>query len=91
MGDLDFTAGKMQKLHLSGHAQWTNGSTVHDGEVNADAKLDGNVVFFREGPNEESDCTVRVARRGPYLILNDNGVCGGMNVRFSGIYIKNKK
>jgi len=91
VSDLNFIAGRMGSLHLSGHAQWADGSNIHEGEISADAKVDGNVVFFREGPDEESDCTVRVARRGPYLILSDNGVCGGVNVRFSGIYIKSKK
>jgi hypothetical protein len=86
--DLTFAERKPGFMHLTGHAQWSNGETTHEGEVNAEGKINGNQTFFREGLDEETDCTIRVIRRGPYLILGDNSLCGGVNVRFSGIYVK---
>ena len=91
VSDLAFTNQKAGEMNLKGHAQWSDGDNVHEGQVDANAKINGNIIFFREGSDEETDCTVRVSRRGPYLILSDNSLCGGMNVRFSGIYIKQKK
>lgn len=31
-------------------------------------------------------CRARLRLYGPYLTVEDNGMCGGMNVRFTGIY-----
>lgn len=33
-------------------------------------------------------CVVSGRRRGPYLVLNDNGRCGGPAVRFQGLYVR---
>jgi hypothetical protein len=32
------------------------------------------------------DCTMRMAVRGPYLAVIDNGTCGGANVSFTGVF-----
>ena len=29
-----------------------------------------------------------MARIGDYLIVHDNGQCGGLNVRFDGLYVR---
>jgi hypothetical protein len=34
----------------------------------------------------EYDCAVRMKRVGPWLVVDDNNNCGGMNVTFRGIY-----
>lgn len=36
----------------------------------------------------ENDCRVRMRLLGPYLIVEDNGACGGVNVTFSAVYRK---
>jgi hypothetical protein len=33
-------------------------------------------------------CVVSGRRRGPYLVLDDNGRCGGPAVRFQGLYVR---
>lgn len=33
-------------------------------------------------------CKARLRLLGPYLAVEDNGNCGGMNVRFTGIYMR---
>lgn len=35
-------------------------------------------------------CQVTATRRGPYLVVDDNGGCGGANVSFDGIYVRAK-
>jgi hypothetical protein len=45
---------------------------------------------FKEG-DDESSCVVKLHRRGPYLVVSDNGNCGGLNVSFGGIYTKARK
>jgi hypothetical protein len=35
---------------------------------------------------QEDGCRVAFAALGPYLAVHDNGMCGGMNVSFTGVY-----
>lgn len=37
------------------------------------------------------DCLAPLHLLGPYLAVEDNGNCGGMNVRFTGIYVKSQR
>lgn len=38
----------------------------------------------------DDSCTVAARRRGPYLAVSDNGMCGGYNVSFGGLYTKGR-
>lgn len=51
------------------------------GGFQGSARISGSTVTLSDG-----DCQVEARRRGPYLIVFDNANCGGMNVRFMGIY-----
>lgn len=55
------------------------------GEVTGAIRLTG--PRFEVGDVEE-DCRVWGYRRGPYLVVDDNNNCGGMNVRFRGVYLR---
>jgi hypothetical protein len=35
---------------------------------------------------EDDICTVNLALLGNYLLANDNNMCGGVNVRFWGVW-----
>ena len=35
---------------------------------------------------DDLDCRARMRLIGPYLLVADNGQCGGLNVSFSGAY-----
>ena len=37
---------------------------------------------------DETDCKVWMRRLGPYLLVDDNRQCGGMNVNFGGAYTR---
>lgn len=88
-------------LEIDGDASWGMGDPwrranggVHIGEVHGVARPVGGVVAFTMGEDrtlpydagQQDDCRIRMIRRGPYLIARDSGVCGGVNVSFSGIY-----
>lgn len=40
--------------------------------------------------NDRSECRAKLRLFGPYLVVEDNGGCGGNNVSFTGIYVKLK-
>lgn len=40
--------------------------------------------------SSEEGCRVRFRFAGHYLLVDDNGVCGGNGVSFSGVYTKKK-
>jgi hypothetical protein len=54
---------------------------------------DGRVEFavgdgraYRAQITEAQDCALRMELQGETLLVEDNGLCGGMNVRFDGAY-----
>jgi len=75
------------KLALSGKAIWHgNGGVAHYGSISGEATLKGNQLHFVEGEDPVYSCVVDSILFTNYLLVNDNGRCGGMNVRFSGIW-----
>ena len=52
------------------------------GEFQGEPMISGDHVAIYDGT-----CHVEARRRGPYLIVSDNQNCGGMSVRFQGIYV----
>ena len=73
------------KVHASGNATWQGAGDPHEGSFEADALVSGTHLAFKDDA-----CEVQVQRRGNYLLLDDNSACGGMNVRFMGIYVRGK-
>lgn len=69
---------------------------VNSGSVLADAAPDGALLEFAESDREGEtvpyasgdplNCRMRMVMLGPYLAVQDNLRCGGMNVSFSGVY-----
>ncbi|MCR0981029.1 hypothetical protein [Roseomonas populi] len=69
--------------------------TVHHGVLDARIETDGDDAAFTIGedgatrpdvPEEAALCRVALRRRGPYLIVQDNGRCGEAGVSFTGPY-----
>lgn len=73
------------RLHLEGHGEWHGANdNVHFGDFRGEATPEGNRVHFVEhGPNS---CTIDLTLLGRYILASDNQMCGGMNVRFQGIW-----
>lgn len=67
---------------------------VNNGEISATVATPGEIVFFSDEPAASFEkapkdvCAVRMRRLADYLIVEDNNSCGGMNVSFSGIYVR---
>jgi hypothetical protein len=88
--EIRITAVKgIAQLHLAGDAVWQGGAGVaHTGDFEGDAVPAGNHLHFVEdGPDS---CTVDLTLIGKYLVADDNQMCGGMNVRFWGIWKRGK-
>lgn len=71
-------------LSVEGQAFWRGlGDNVHVGEVHARAKPRGGELTL-----VEDECRVSLRLVGDYLVASDNSQCGGVNVRFNGVYRK---
>ena len=47
---------------------------------------DDDIASFETAPNDR--CVVRLRAAGPYMLVEDNRTCGGMNVSFTGLYAR---
>lgn len=76
---------KAGRLHVEGEAFWqgANPENIHTGEVNAEGALAGNMLTVVQ---DDDICKMTLRLVGDYLIADDNGDCGGMNVTFDGVY-----
>ena len=72
---------------------------VNMGELEGHTAPRGNMLALGEGydgtkalydDTDRSDCKARLRLYGRYLVVEDNLGCGGMNVSFSGIYVRLK-
>jgi hypothetical protein len=67
---------------------------VNTGEIDATATPRGNRTAIGSGYDgalppdisKADDCRARLRLFGPYLAVDDNTGCGGMNVGFTGVY-----
>jgi len=70
------------KLDLEGEAYWHGiGDNVHTGEFSSEAAPAGSKLHVEDDP-----CRIDLALIGKYILANDNNMCGGMNVRFWGVW-----
>jgi hypothetical protein len=71
------------ELVVSGFAMWHHQNT---GEVNGKARPKGDLLQIGAEETEEDACKVNLQSFGPYLLVDDNQNCGGLNVSFGGTY-----
>jgi len=77
------------QIHVEGDAYWPSANPTPEqrpygpnlGQVEAQATPRGSQVDF-----VEDSCTVHAQLLGDVLVVSDNSECGGMNVRFDGVY-----
>ncbi len=75
------------RLAVKGTAYWQGqGDNRHYGSVAGTAAPDRNHLRIESPPGETGGCVVDLTLYGPYILANDNDRCGGMNVRFWGIW-----
>jgi hypothetical protein len=71
---------------------------VHVGELEGTGRPRGRVLaigydpdrsaFPPDGGAAEDGCAAKLELYGRYLIVGDNGRCGGVNVSFNGVYVR---
>jgi hypothetical protein len=73
-------------LTVTGDAIWRGlGDNVHVGSVAAGSLPQGNELIL-----VEEECRVTLKLVGDYIVASDNSECGGVNVRFNGVYRKGR-
>jgi hypothetical protein len=78
--------GKTGLLKVKGYAIWEGSrDNVHLGGVEAVAQPEGNQLVL-----VEEECRVTLKLVGDYLVADDNSGCGGVNVRFNGVFRKGR-
>jgi hypothetical protein len=76
--------GRSGALHVRGDALWRGlGDNVHVGEIETTARPHG-----RQMKLSDESCQVSLVLVGEFIVAADNAECGGMNVRFDGVYRK---
>ena len=79
-------------LKVSGQALWCgatldNGEQViHDGSLEFVAKAEKDRLVLRAA--DEFECAAELINLGQFLVVRDNGNCGGANVRFNSVYAR---
>ncbi len=81
------------RLRVDGNAYWPGAHPTKDwpsgwphiGQLGGTGTVIGNRVDYGEG-DEGYACRATMRLLGEYLLVTDNGNCGGANVRFTGIY-----
>jgi hypothetical protein len=85
---IDIKTAGPGKVEADGNAVYQTSMTENDGAFSGTASVPASSeLVFRDGEGDAM-CEVKLHRRGPYLVASDNSQCGGMNVRFNGIYTK---
>jgi hypothetical protein len=73
------------KLKAKGDGVWGSGASTHTGAFEGEAVPDGNHVRITD-----DDCRVDMTLIGNYIVASDNMQCGGLNVRFQGVWKRGK-
>jgi hypothetical protein len=92
-------------LVVRGEATWGAGDpervkrgAVNTGDIDAAAMPRGNLITIGSDydgtdppdASKHDDCRARLRLFGPYLAVEDNTGCGGMNVTFTGVYSRHR-
>jgi len=87
---ISFSPNKLNGyLNVQGNAFWKGmGDNIHIGELDGRFEPKDGVLEYSDGTGQY-DCRARMQlTMQMFLIVADNGYCGGANVSFSGIYRK---
>lgn len=76
-------AVRENRVFVDGHAIWQGRADPHFGNLNFDGVPVAGVLTL---PGDQDQCELALRRVGKFIFAQDNGYCGGANVRFSGMY-----
>lgn len=82
-------ARKDGSWYVLGEMTWGAGMSTHFGELAGELKVEGAHAHLGGTPGPEAyDCIADLTRVGDFLVVHDNSQCGGVNVRFDGVYTR---
>jgi hypothetical protein len=82
-------ARKAGTYHLVAETRWIGQNTENLGEMGGELKVNRDRAHY--GGDEKPgnyECVADFTRIDDFLIVRDNANCGGMNVRFNGVYTR---
>src|SRR5690348_15547341 len=93
-GAITISKGRRGALRIRGEHVYPAAQNVHSGTIKAEAKPAQGVVQFAQDGSVSFDaanaaagsCLVRMQRIAEFLVVEDNGHCGGALVTFTGFY-----
>jgi hypothetical protein len=89
-GPIEIKDGGGGKLHVEGGMTLpTPSGDFQNGDFKAQVAPQNTIAFTDEGSYGDG-CHVRMKRIGPWLLVEDNGGCGGAGVTFTGLYRRKK-
>jgi hypothetical protein len=75
--------------HVDGETRWIGQNTENYGGMSGPLEVSGERARLSPAAGEEEfACGASMVRIGEFLIVHDNGQCGGINVRFDGVYLR---
>ncbi|MNK08002.1 hypothetical protein D3C87_259250 [compost metagenome] len=91
-GDDTLVLGEQDgQLVVTGEAFWPSAKPTPQrpygpnlGQIDAIARPMGTTVHFKD--SDDASCELHAQWLGDYLVVSDNSECGGLNVRFNGVY-----
>jgi hypothetical protein len=76
-------------LQVNGKTRWIGQNTENFGGISGTLGISGRHGHVGPaGGKETYACSADMVRIGDFLIVHDNGGCGGLNVRFDGLYVR---
>jgi hypothetical protein len=76
-------------LQVGGDTRWIGQNTENFGGISGKLVISGRHGHVGAASGKETyECGADMVRIGDFLIVHDNGQCGGLNVRFDGLYVR---
>jgi hypothetical protein len=95
---IKITLKKNGKLDVDGSATYGQGAATNEAELGGELDPKKRVQGYIYDPTTDTqkpyttkdspDCAEMLSVFGPYLYVADSGMCGGMNVNFTGLYYR---
>jgi hypothetical protein len=87
-GPIEIKRGASGKLHVEGGITVPTARDFHNGDFAGEVTLENDMLDFVDG--YDGGCHVQMQRIGTWLLVGDNGGCGGVGVTFLGLYRRTK-
>jgi hypothetical protein len=76
-------------VQVDGKTLWIGLNTENFGELLGKLAIAGGRAHLGPASGKKTyECGADMVRIGEFLIVHDNGRCGGLNVRFDGLYVR---